>query len=190
MSQIASEVEITRLLSEVVDGKHDAKQELLARVYQQLRKMALREMKGERNNHTWGATVLAHEAYLRLMKTDLLPGSRRYFFFAAGRAMRQLLVEHARKKRLDSENRVFLDDVVDQLRKDYQVSVLDLDQALLRLKEFAPRQHDVVELRFFSRLRWKEIAEHLGIAVTTAEKDWQFARAWLFRRLRGGFNES
>ena len=178
--------EITRLLGEIAAGNEGAKNELFECVYDELRAMANRHMKHERDGHTLGTTGLVHEVYLRL-QGPALNKNRAYFFGAAARAMYRILVEHARRSRNRNHNRVPLDLVLDELEVTYRFRMLDLHEALEKLKEYGERgkrQHEVVVQRFFGGRPWKDIATNLGIAVTTVEKDWQAARAWLYRSLK------
>ncbi len=178
--------EVSRLLDEVAAGNEGAKNALIAQVYQQLHDMAKRLMGWERRDLSWGATDLVHEAYLQLFKGTAPTKNRAYFFGAAVQAMRRLLIAHARSPaRRQRNNRVQLDDVLDELEKTQQVSLEDLDQALRDLEGFAQREYEVVMLRFFGRLSVPEVAAHLGVCVSTVEKDWKWALTWLYTRLRG-----
>ncbi len=178
--------DVTRLLGEIADGNEQAKNDLFECVYEELHAMAKRHMKQERPGHTLGTTGLVHEVYFRL-QGQALGKNRPYFFGAAAKAMYRILVEHARRSQERKRNRVPLDLVLDELEVTHRVSMLDLHEALEKLKEYGERgkrQHEVVVQRFFSGLQWKEVATNLGVAVTTVEKDWQAARAWLYRSLR------
>ena len=105
--------------------------------------------------------------------------------------MKQLLIEHARRrnaeKRPDPRKRVLLDDMADAFESSEKVALLDLDTALDELRQRSDRQYEVVILRYFVGLSWEDIARDLGVSVSTAEKDWQAARAWLRVRLNGRF---
>jgi RNA polymerase sigma factor (TIGR02999 family) len=191
---IESSGNLTDLLGGVAAGDPGAREQLIGCVYQQLHDLAGRMMRRERPGKSWGATDLVHEAYLRLLKGTVLlprlneipPAQRRaYFFGAAVRAMRRLLVEHARSPAINRVRRVPLDDVLDEFEKTQRVSMEDLDQALRDLEGFAPRECEVVLLRVFGGLSVKEAAAHLGVSVSTVEKDWRWARTWLYTRLRG-----
>jgi len=189
MSDETQRSRIGRLLAEVQGGSEQARAELFEEVYGDLRTMAGILMVRERGDHTLQPTALVHEAYLRIfIGTPLKSSDRPYFFSAAARAMRRVLVEHARRrhadKRPDGRRREPLDDIHHTVESTQGVGILDLDQALLELEEVNPRQHDVVVLRFFGGLGWKEIAVVLKVSVSTVEKDWQAARAWLYGRLR------
>jgi len=173
--------EISRLLDA---GRLD---EVAALVYDELRVLAAAHMRKERGEHTLQPTALANEVYLRLAKNQEIDWQGRAHFLAiAARAMRQILVEHARKrdalKRGGDRARVSLNDSTGELTNE-AIDVIDLDTALDELAEGHARQAQVVELRFFAGLTNKEAAETLKIATTTADDDWQFARAWLRRKL-------
>lgn len=183
--------EIEALLIEIRNGGAQARDALLSLVYRDLRRMAENLLFHERAGHTLQPTALVHEAYLKIfVGAPLAVSDRAYFFAAMARAMRQLLVEHARKrhalKRPDPRRRVPLDDVLDAFESAQRVALLDLEQALETLKRASERQYEVVMLRFFGGLDWKEIADHLDVSVSTVEKDWQACRAWLYMRLRSG----
>jgi RNA polymerase sigma factor (TIGR02999 family) len=183
--------EVTRLLGEVAAGKEGAREALIEQVYQELHALAVRLMRREPRGHSWGPTDLVHEAYVQLFRGTVPTKNRAYFFGAAVRAMRRLLVAHARSPAVERRHqRVPLDDLVDDLEKTHQVSMEDLDQALRDLEGFAPREAEVVLLRVFGRLRVQDVAAHLGVSVSTVEKDWQWARAWLYTRLRGGRHDA
>lgn len=180
---------LTRILRELDLGDPGQAEELLAIVYDELRQLARRQFRGERAGHTLQPTALVHEAYLRLAK---LPRprweSRAHFFGTAARAMRQILVDHARRrsagKRGGGAERVTLDTSVsgkDPLAAD----VLDLHDALERLASNDPDLAHLVELRFFAGLTLDETADALGISRRKVAKDWSVARLWLQRELRG-----
>jgi len=156
-------------------------------VYGELRALAGAYMQRERAGHTLQPTALANEVYLRLVdKTRIQWRGRAQFLAIAARAMRQILVEHARArataKRGGDRARISLSDtsgIVDE----QAIDVLDLDEALGALSDLDPRKAQVVELRFFAGLTTRETAEALQLSNTTVEDDWYMARAWLRRRL-------
>lgn len=160
---------------------------LLPAVYDQLRRVAHRQLRGEGGDHTLGTTGLVHEAYLRLSDLDRLEWrSRAHFFAVAAQAMRRILVDYANSrkalKRGGTRRKVALDEValpVD-LRAD---EVLALDEALDRLSAVNARYARVVECRFFGGLDIEETAEALDISPATVKRDWTMARAWLNREL-------
>ena len=178
---------ITDLLSAGPQGR-DVFEDLLPLVYDELRRIAHRHLARERRQHTLNTTALVHEAYLKLVDQSHMPvKSRGYFFAAVARAMRQVLVDAARRrgrfKRGGGVAPLDLDDfqvAVD----DFAAELQDLDDALERLATRFPRQARVVECRFFGGLSVEETAEALELAPRTVKRDWALARAWLFRELR------
>lgn len=166
---------------------------LLPLVYGELRAMARVHLHRERQDHTLNTTALVHEAYLKLVdQTWASAESRAYFFGAAARAMRQILVDHARqrmrKKRGGKQHSVTLEEhhlVVDEFAAD----LVDVDGALQSLARIEPRAARVVECRFFGGLSVEETAEVLGMSVRTVKRDWILAKAWLYRKLRGKSGE-
>ena len=151
-------------------------------VYDELRRIASGLLRRETPGHTLQTSALVHEAYLRLAgERGLDASSRAYFFASAARAMRRVLIDHARRKqtqRRDAGLRIDLDTPAlepGQIDRD----MLVLDQALSRLAEMDPRQGQVVELRFFGGLSTEEIAQTLGVSDRTVKRDWAMARAWL-----------
>lgn len=185
--------EITMLLEEIVAGSEAAKDKLIALVYEKLHKIAGALMARERTNHTLQPTALVHEAYFKLFVGKPLEAhNRAYFFGAAAKAMRQVLIDHARKIAVRPEGKrvSILDEVLGELKTTHQVDILDLNKALEELKQIHERQGEVVILRFFAGLPWKEIATCLDVSKPTVEKDWQAARAWLYIRLKRKENDA
>jgi len=182
--------EITRLLGQMREGDPEAAEELLSRVYRELRTLAAGKMAHEAPGQTLQATVLVHEAWLRLGGGEgaRFP-SRAYFFAAAGEAMRRILIENARrKKRLKHGGHLERVDVedVDIPSPMPDDDLLALDEALDRLTEVDPRAAELVKLCFFVGLTQEQAAKELGVSVSTAERRWAYARAWLFREIRKG----
>lgn len=182
--------EITQLLKAHASGNSEALDELLPLVYDELRRIARRRMRGERAGHTWGTTELVHEAYLKLVDFDRIDWQDRNHFFAiASRVMRNVLVDYAVKRK--AEKRGGDRDPV-PLRDDDATVELDLDgvlavhQALTRLETVDERQARVVECRFFGGLTIDETSEVLDISPATVGRDWRMARAWLNRELADG----
>jgi RNA polymerase sigma factor (TIGR02999 family) len=187
--------EVTRLLHDLQEGDEGAGERLAALVYAELREVAARHLRAERPDHTLTPTALVHEAYLRLAgQQETAWQSRAHFFAMAARAMRRILVDHARARRAAKRSggeRVPLDDASDVIAgaDDAQARAIDLvalDDALARLTALDPRQARVVELRYFAGLEIEEVAELLGVSGMTVKRDWRLARAWLFRELGGG----
>lgn len=186
---MSDQEEITRALAELADGDRDAMDRLLPIVYENLRVLAQRELRRERQDHTLGATALVHEAYLKLAQLDRISWEgRAHFFGAAAQAMRRILISYARMKKAEKRGsgaeHVPLEDVV-VVARDRPADLLALDDALERLAELDDRQARVVECRFFAGMGVEETAEVLGISPATVKRDWTLARAWLNRELGG-----
>lgn len=179
--------EITLILAEIAAGSEAAKERLIALVYDQLHKIARALMRRERSHHTLQPTGLVHEAYFKLfVGRPLQAPNRAYFFGAAAKAMRQVLIDYARRisARPEGQREPLLDDILDSIQSASRIDVLDLDRALEELKLMHERQWEVATLRFFGGLQWSEIATCLDVSTSTVEKDWQAARAWLYRSLK------
>jgi RNA polymerase sigma factor (TIGR02999 family) len=182
--------ELTTLLGAARTGEPEARDRLTRAIYVELRRMAGTLMRRERPDHTLQPSALVNEALIRLIESDALANApnRRYLFAAAAQAMRQILVDHARKrdtlKREGGRDRVTLDAVLSYF-EDKQLDILALDEALDRLIAMSERQGLVVTLRFFAGLSVPEVAETLGVSVATVEGDWRAARAWLRGQLKG-----
>lgn len=179
----------TQLLQDLSRGDRSAGDRLLPLVYDELLGVARRLMSRQSPDHTLQSTALVHEAYLRLIdQTQPGWGSRAHFMAVAARAMRQILIDHARgklaAKRGSDWDRVSLTGV----GQDAAIPRLDLlaiDEALTRLAALSERQAQVVELKFFGGLTIDEIAGVLDVSTTAIEKNWRVARAWLSRELKG-----
>jgi RNA polymerase sigma factor (TIGR02999 family) len=180
---------LTALLSALRDRDPAARDELVAAVYPELRRIAAHYMRQERPEHTLHTTGLVNEVYLRLFGVETLDWQNRAHFFAAvAREMRHILVDYARarnaKKRPEGNVLVSLSEI-DDAGEVQTEDLVALDEALGRLEQLEPRAGRVVELRFFIGLSERETAEALGISVATLKRDWNFAKAWLFDQLRG-----
>ena len=181
--------DVSRLLQAWSEGDDEARDRLVPIVYDELRRRAAALLRRERSGHTLQPTALVHEAYLRLVRQDRADWRNRAQFFAvASEMMRRILVDRARArnmaKRSGRWDRVTL--VEDAARTSpREVDVLDLDAALDELSTFDRRKARVAELRFFCGLSLEEIGVVLDTSVATTMRDWQAARAWLFKRLAG-----
>jgi RNA polymerase sigma factor (TIGR02999 family) len=182
--------ELSILLDAARAGGADARDRLVRAIYDELRRIARGLMHRERPGHTLQPSALVHEALLRLLDGDALAEvpNRRYLFAAAAQAMRQVLVDHARRrrtrKREEPRARVPLDEALAAFEEG-GLDVIALHEALDRLAQAHPRPAQVVDLRFFGGLPVPEVAELLGVSDSTVEGDWRFARAWLRRNLGG-----
>ncbi len=179
---------ITNLLRAWSDGDEAALGRLAEHVYPELRLMARRYMKNERQGHTLQTTELVHEVYLRLVDVTKVEWHQRAQFFAmAAQMMRRILVDAARtrgsQKRGGMATKVNLDETA-LLSAVPDRSILALDEGLTAFSQVAPRQAKVVELRYFGGLTEEEIVAVLKISLRTVRRDWNLARAWLLRELR------
>jgi RNA polymerase sigma factor (TIGR02999 family) len=179
--------EITNLLRAWSGGDHGALDRLAQQVYPELRRMARRYMKSERQANTLQSTALVHEVYLRLVDVRKVDWRERAQFYAmAAQMMRRILVDAARaraaKKRGGSAAKVNIDDTA-VLSPAPDRSILAVDEALTAFARLAPRQAKVVELRYFGGLTEEEIVAALDISPRTVRRDWDLAKAWLSREL-------
>jgi len=179
---------VTQILGQLSDGDSSAATELLPLVYDELRALAGHYMQAERLGHSLQATALVHEAYVRLVGSGTLEfNGRQHFFAVAARAMRRLLVNHARDRKArkrggDEWDRITLQDEAESGGGQF-FDVLDLHDAIEALADRNDRQGRLSELRFFGGLEIAEAADVMGVSLTTAKRDWTIARAWLTRRL-------
>lgn len=178
--------DVTQLLQQWQRGDPGAIDRLLPLVYDELRRVARARLRGERDTHTLQATALVHEAYLRLVGGRPTAQNRAHFFAIAARLMRQILVDHARRRRArkrgGGETAITLPEWVRTPEIDV-VDLLALDQALVELTAMDPRLTQVVELRFFAGLTIDDTSEALKVSTVTVERDWMVAKAWLHERL-------
>jgi RNA polymerase sigma-70 factor, ECF subfamily len=179
--------EVTRLLSEWAKGNPQALEELTPLVYHELRQLAASYLRRERQGHTLQSTALVHEAYLRLVDQTKRPDwqSRAHFYGVAARLMRQVLVDHARRKLAGKRAgfKVPLDEVVSFLQA-RSPDLLALDIGLHALEKIDPRKCKAVELRYFGGLSMEEIAQSLEISEVTVRRDLRMAEAWLHREMQ------
>ena len=179
--------DVTQLLADVQNGRPDAASQLMPLVYEELRRLARRQMRRERSDHTLQATALVHEAYFRLVnQPERSWQNRTHFIRIAAQVMRRMLIDHARArltaKREGGLQRVPLEEPL-LFTEEQSDELLALNEALERLAQFDARQSRVVELRFFGGLTVEETAEALGISPKTVKRDWCVARAWLHREV-------
>lgn len=182
--------EITRLLEAWSNGDRSALDRLAPLVHDELRRIARRKMRGEREGHTLQTTALVNEVYLRLAGQEGFEWrDRAHFFAVCARVMRHVLIDHARAggrgKRGGGALRVSLDGAM-LAAEARDVDLLALDEALARLEALDPQKGKIVELRFFAGLGIEETAEVLGISPTTVRREWRRSKAWLHRLLVEG----
>ena len=176
--------EVTQILSRIERGDATAAEQLLPMVYDDLRVLAAARMAEEPAGQTLQATALVHEAYLRLVQHEQARHwkSRRYFFGAAARAMRRILIENLRRKSRQKHGGDFKEvdfDHVDLATELDPAQLLILDEAVERLSAEDELAGEIVKLRYFAGLSVEESARALDIATSTAYRHWTFARAWL-----------
>lgn len=185
--QNADPESLTQLLIEVGNGNDAALNQILPQIYDELRRLAGSYMRRERSDHTLEPTALVHEAYLRLIDQRRVDWKNRAQFFGmAANMMRRVLVNHARDRAADkrggSSPKVTLS-LAEGLEQP-GFDIMAVDEALGKLAELDARKTQIVEYKFFTGLTTEEIAEVLGISVATVEREWKFARAWLFNALK------
>ncbi len=181
--------EMTQLLAAWSDGDEGALEKLTPLVYEELRRLANRYMKGEKPGHTLQTTALVNEAYVRLIDwKNVRWQNRSHFYAVAAQMMRRILVDYARTrshvKRDGGIHQVTLDEAALLPQKDQGADLIALDEALKTLATMDARKSKIVELRFFGGLSVEETAEVLKIAPITVMREWSKAKAWLYRELQ------
>lgn len=180
---------VTALLVRWNDGDVAARDVLVPLVYNELRRVAQKNLAGQRSDHTLQATALVHEAYLRLVnrKTANWQG-RAHFFALAAQMMRQILVDHARMRNTAKRGGGTLTLLVEDApagEAAINLDLIGLDKAMKRLAALDPRQSQIVELRFFGGLSIEEAARVVDISPATAKREWATARVWLQHAMEG-----
>ncbi len=188
MATPPSDVDITGLLREWSQGDPSALERIIPLVFEDLREIAARMFRRESDGHTLQPTALVNEVYLRLVdQRQVRWANRDQFFGVAGLLMRRILVDYAKgrqaAKRGSGVPHLPLDEAIGVAAIQDNLDWVALDEALSRLEELDPRQGRIVEMRFFTGLSHEEIAEVLGISVTTVKREWRTARIWLGREL-------
>lgn len=183
------EHQITQLLAEWSGGNQSALDQLYPLVYAELHRLARRYMSRERKDHTLQTTALINEAYVRFVdQRNVHWANRSHFFAISAQIMRRILIDHARRnayaKRGGGARQVSLEETA-LVVQDNSSEFIRLDEALKSLAELDPRRSQVVELRYFGGLNNEEIATVLKISENTVIRDWNMARAWLYRQLTG-----
>jgi RNA polymerase sigma factor (TIGR02999 family) len=177
--------DVTQILNAIQAGDPSAAAQLLPLVYDELRVLASQRMAQEKPGQTLQPTALVHEAYLRLVggAPNQNWDGRGHFFAAAAEAMRRILIDRARHKQTGKagggRRRLDLDDIEPALAEEHGDRLLILDEALGQLEAEDPRKAELVKLRFFAGLTTEQAAAALGVSISTAEKDWAYARSWL-----------
>jgi RNA polymerase sigma factor (TIGR02999 family) len=181
--------DVTQILSRIESGDPAAAEALLPLVYDELRRLASLRLAQEKPGQTLQSTALVHEAYLRLVDVEQAQqwNGRGHFFAAAAEAMRRILVENARRKqqpgRGGDRKRIAFDAV--QVAADApSEDLLALDESLRRLEDLDPLAAKIVKLRYFVGMTMPQAAQALGMSLRTAERNWTYARTWLYRDLR------
>ncbi len=186
--------QVTVLLEAIRRGESPAAAELLPLVYDELRRLAEREMAKERRGHTLQPTALVHEAYLRLVGgAEVRWEGRVHFFRAAAQAMRRILVDSARRRatlKHGGAARVPLSEASAVADEPRPAELLALDESLDRLEQRDPRKADVVKLRYFAGLSIEDTGAALGVTPRTVTRDWTAAKAWLFRDITGDHEQA
>ena len=182
--------QVTELLKQWTDGRQDALDQLIPRIYSELRKLASSYLRRERADHSLQPTALVHEAFLKLVDQHAVQWQNRaHFFGIAAQAMRRILVDHARahaaEKRGSGERPVAIDDNLPG-GAGVDINVIALDEALCKLAALDLQQSRIVELRYFGGLTMRETAEALRISPATVGRDWTVAKAWLYAELKAG----
>jgi len=170
-------------------GDRDAGDQAVALVYNELHRIAASHLRKEAPGHTLVATALIHEAYVRLAGgADFEIQNRGHFFAIASQQMRRILVDHARGKNTERRGSGAIQVGLDEVHEGSDpppIDLLLLDESLRELERVEPRAAKVVELRYFGGYTDKEVVEALGVSLATVRRDWDFARCWLFDRMRG-----
>jgi RNA polymerase sigma-70 factor, ECF subfamily len=182
--------DVTRLLQAWAAGDLEARERAVALVYRELRRRAAAHLRRERPGHTLQPTALVHEAYIRLVdQRHAAWQNRAHFLAVASQMMRRILVDRARARRAVKRSgqwtQVTLDHATGLPTMPKGVDLLDLDAALAELAAFDARKSRIAELRFFGGLSLEEMSHVLDVSSRTVERDWQLARAWLFKTLSG-----
>ncbi|MGB8509211.1 MAG: sigma-70 family RNA polymerase sigma factor [Pyrinomonadaceae bacterium] len=191
MTPSSHQENVTQLLAAYSRGDQQALDRLLPLVYDELRRLAGGYLRRERSDHTLQATALVHEAYLRLVEQDVSWQNRAHFFGVAAQMMRRILVDHARghqaAKRGSGGIKISLDEFID-LSDEKAAGLLALDEALHALAAIDEQKSRIVEMRYFGGLSIEETAHVLGIGTATVTRQWNMAKAWLYKEVTGERN--
>jgi RNA polymerase sigma factor (TIGR02999 family) len=189
MDESPDRQQVTQLLQQWSNGNKQALDELMPVVYDQLRKLASNCLRAERPDHTLRATALVHEAYVRLVDSDVAWQDRVHFFAVSARMLRRILVDHAKSRNRDKRGGEFekipLDEAV-MVGPQSDKGIVELDDALKRLATQDQRKSELIELLFFGGLTYDEAAAALKISPATVHRELILAKAWLYRELSQG----
>lgn len=180
--------EITLLLQDLSEGK-EVFDKIYPFIYSELREIASMRMNMERSNHTYSKTELVHEVYLKMLRQDDIAfKNRNHFLAVASNCMRQILVDHARKKNAQKRNSgkdelTYIDGLFSKYDEKAK-ELLDINEALDRLATLNKRLSDVVVMKFFGEMKIEEIAQVLEVSESTVNRDWMKARGWLHKELK------
>jgi RNA polymerase sigma factor (TIGR02999 family) len=177
---------VTTLLRNWRSGDAEALEQLTPIIYDDLRRIAARHLKGERSGHTLQATALVNEAFAQLAEADMPYQDRAHFFAIAARTMRHILIDYGRARRSQKRgggiSAVTLHE--DRVAAETNIDILDLDEALEKLAQLDARKSDILTLHFFGGMTYEETAEALEISAATVDRDLRFAKAWLANELK------
>ncbi|MGN8225964.1 sigma-70 family RNA polymerase sigma factor [Gracilimonas sp. BCB1] len=185
--------EVTQLLVRLKSGENEVYEKLYPLIYDELRSLAYRHMKHQRADHTLSKTELVHEAYLKMIdQTTINFSDKSHFLAIASKCMRQILIDHARKKHAQkrggkNKDLTFIDELFSKQKKKAK-ELIDIDDALNELEKLNDRLAKVVEMRFFGEMTIEDTAEALNISKSTVKRDWMKARGWLYKELKGKFD--
>jgi len=181
--------ECTVLLGRLRDGDEDAAEQLFGMLYGELHRLACAIFRSQRSSHTLQPTALVHEAYIKMIRPEAEWQDRAHFCGVAAKAMRQILINHARDRAAIKRgggapvHSLTVGDAVEAQGGGRELDILALNEALEALADLDERQASIAELRFFGGLTNKEVAESLGVSLRTVELDWSMAKGWLAGRL-------
>lgn len=185
--------EVTQLLVRLKSGENEVYEKLYPLIYDELKLLAYRHMKHQRADHTLSKTELVHEAYIKMTdQTTINFSDKSHFLAIASSCMRQILIDHARKKHAQkrggkNKDLTYIDELFSR-QKQKAKELIDIDEALNELERLNKRLAKVVEMRFFGEMTIEDTAEALNISKSTVKRDWMKARGWLYKELKGTFD--
>jgi len=187
--------EVTQLLTQLKSGEQGAFDKLYPAIYGELRQMAYGHMNRQEDDHTLSKTDLVHEAYLKMIdQTSIDFSDKSHFLAIASKCMRQILIDHARKKHAHKrggrdKDLTYIDEIFSKQQQNAR-ELINIDNALKELEKLNERLSKVVEMRFFGEMSIDDTAEALGVSNSTVKRDWMKARGWLYKELKGKFEIS